>query len=93
MNLEELALLCRWESIETSGELRRMNREYIHFATQSNHMRQNTWAKVFLRLDLAHALQEGHKFSLSANNVLLAQGPIPVKLLKPIGVEELSSNT
>lgn len=81
----------RWEAIEASGELRRMNRAYIHFATQTNHMRQNTWANLNLKLDLAQALQEGHKFFLSANSVLLTEGPIPLKYLKPINKADLPS--
>lgn len=67
-----------------------MNRDYIHFATQTDHMRKNSWANVFLKLKLARALQEGYQFFLSANNVLLAQGPIPLELLEPINKEDLA---
>ena len=88
-----MCLKCRWEAIEATGELRRMNRAYIHFATQINHMRQNTWANLILKMDLAQALQEGHKFFLSANSVLLAEGPIPLKYLRPINKADLASTS
>ncbi|GLC38620.1 hypothetical protein PLESTM_000754600 [Pleodorina starrii] len=42
-----------WEVIRTSGELLRMKRTHIHFATEPHHMRKNKWAEVYLRLDLA----------------------------------------
>lgn len=43
---------CRWEAIQSSGELRRMSRMHIHFATQPHHMRNNSWASVLLKLKL-----------------------------------------
>lgn len=67
-----------------------MNRAYIHFATQTDHMRQNAWANVFLKLRLAQALQDGHQFFLSANHVLLTQGPIPLKHLEPINKDDIA---
>ncbi len=50
----DLALL---PSPQESGELRRMSRTHIHFATAGLHMRRNAWADVLLLLDLNRALQ------------------------------------
>lgn len=43
---------CRWQAIQQSGELRRMARTHIHFATEPHHLRRNKWANVLLRLHL-----------------------------------------
>lgn len=40
----------RWRAIQDSGELRRMSRTHIHFATQPNHLRANSWATVLLQV-------------------------------------------
>ena len=42
----------RWEAIQKSGELSRMKRTHIHFATLPGHLRQNQWATVHLQLNL-----------------------------------------
>lgn len=54
-------------------------------------MRANAWANVLLKLDLQKALEEGHKLYQSSNGVLLAEGPIPVKLLMPVTKDDLIS--
>lgn len=46
------ALLCSWEAIQASGRLLRMSRSHIHFATQPQLLRGNSWASVMLRLKL-----------------------------------------
>ncbi|KAL0054446.1 hypothetical protein WJX82_008918 [Trebouxia sp. C0006] len=56
-----------WAEIQESGELRRMNRTHIHFASEQRHMRTNTWAVLMLKLDLAKALSEGYQFWRSSN--------------------------
>ena len=66
-----------------------MARTHIHFASELHHMRTNTWAVVFLKLNLAKALQQGFTFWRSTNGVVLTEGPIPVKLLTPVSREEL----
>lgn len=40
----------RWTAIQSSGQLLRMKRTHIHFATSPHHMRKNNWACVYLRL-------------------------------------------
>lgn len=52
-------------------------------------MRTNTWATVMLKLDLERALNEGIKVWRSSNGVVLAEGPIPVKLLSLVTKEQL----
>lgn len=47
------------------------------------------WASVLLRLDLRGAIDEGIEFWLSANKVLLSEGPIPLKYLSEVEVKEL----
>ena len=81
--------VCRLQAIQRTGELRRMARTHIHFATEARHMRVNAWATVLLKLDLSKALQEGYKFHQSSNGVILAEGPIPVKLLTPVTKDDL----
>jgi hypothetical protein len=78
-----------WAAIQASGELRRMSRTHIHFATSAAHMRGNSWATVILRLDLEGALAAGQRFCLSANQVLLCEGPLPVALVKQVQLGEL----
>ena len=39
-----------WERIQASGELRRMSRTHIHFASQPKHLRGNDWASVLLQV-------------------------------------------
>ena len=84
---------CRWEAIQQTGELRRMSRTHIHFASKPYHMRTNTWATVMLKLDLERALNEGIKVWRSSNGVVLAEGPIPVKLLSLVTKEQLLSES
>jgi hypothetical protein len=43
---------CSWEAIQASGNLLRMSRSHIHFATQPQLLRVNSWANVMLRLKL-----------------------------------------
>lgn len=45
--------LRSWQAIQDGGALLRMKRTHIHFATAQHHMRKNTWAEVYLQLDLA----------------------------------------
>ncbi|KXZ44296.1 hypothetical protein GPECTOR_70g527 [Gonium pectorale] len=78
-----------WEAIKSSGQLLRMKRTHIHFATQPHHMRKNKWAEVFLRLDVQAALEAGHKLSMSSNGVLLCEGPMPVELVSKVELDDL----
>ncbi|KAL3137109.1 hypothetical protein ABBQ32_006687 [Trebouxia sp. C0010 RCD-2024] len=77
------------EAIQKTGEIRRMARTHIHFASEACHMRANAWANVLLKLDLEKALKEGYKFFRSSNGVVLTEGPIPVKLLMPVTKDEV----
>jgi hypothetical protein len=45
-------ITCSWEAIQASGHLLRMSRSHIHFATQPQLLRINSWASVLLRLKL-----------------------------------------
>ncbi|PNH05718.1 hypothetical protein TSOC_008020 [Tetrabaena socialis] len=81
--------LAGWEAIQASGQLQRMQRTHIHFATQPGQLRKNTWAQVFLRLELQAALAQGLKFGLSTNGVLLCEGPVPVSLVRQVELGEL----
>ena len=38
-----------WRSIRECGELRRMGRTHIHFASDPKHLRGNDWACVLLQ--------------------------------------------
>lgn len=78
-----------WRNIQNCGKLQSMSRSHIHFATQPRHLRMEDWASVLLRLDLRGAIDEGIEFWLSANKVLLSEGPIPLKYLSEVEVKEL----
>ncbi|GFR40809.1 hypothetical protein Agub_g1428 [Astrephomene gubernaculifera] len=78
-----------WEAIQGSGQLLRMKRTHIHFATQPHHLRKNKWAEVLLRLDLEAAMAQGLKFFLSSNGVLLCEGPVPVDVVRKVELEDL----
>eukprot|EP00877_Chromochloris_zofingiensis_P013551 jgi/Chrzof1/844/Cz01g31040.t1 len=78
-----------WQAIQQSGELRRMARTHIHFATEPHHLRRNKWANVLLRLHLKDALAAGHKFYLSTNHVLLCEGPLPVQYVTAVDMQQL----
>lgn len=78
-----------WQEIQACGELRRMSRTHIHFATSRALMRANSWVQVLLLLDLQGALASGHAFWLSANGVLLCEGPLPVQFVREVSAAEL----
>lgn len=81
-----------WNTIKACGELRRMNRTHIHFATELHLLRSNSWANVFLLLKLQEALAAGHCFFLSANGVLLCEGPLPVGFVEVVPEAELTAH-
>ena len=83
--------VCRLEAIQKTGEIRKMARTHIHFASEAHHMRTNAWANVLLKLDLERALKQGYKFFRSSNGVVLAEGPIPVKFLVPVTKDDVLS--
>lgn len=78
-----------WRAIQSSGELKRMKRTHIHFATKPSHMRRNDWANILLQLDLKAAMEAGHSFSVSTNEVLLCEGPLPVAFVKRVPSNDL----
>jgi 2'-phosphotransferase len=78
-----------WESIQQRGELCRISRCHIHFATRPQHLRKNQWANVFLLLKLDDALNAGYTFMLSTNDVLLCEGPLPVQYVQYVSYEDL----
>ena len=80
-----------WGKIQQSGVLCRMLRSNIHFATLPVHLRKNHWANVFLLLKLQDALNDGYTFMLSSNNVLLCEGPLPVRYLQHVRFVDLPS--
>lgn len=73
-----------WKAIQDSGNLLRMQRTHIHFATAPHHLRKNKWAELYLKLNLAGALAAGHTFFLSSNGVLLTEGPLPIAFVEQL---------
>ena len=71
-----------WRAIQQNGELHRMSRCHIHFATRPQHLRNNQWANVLLVLKLEEALNDGYIFMLSTNGVLLCEGPLPIQYVQ-----------
>eukprot|EP00878_Enallax_costatus_P020561 GHUV01021740.1.p3 GENE.GHUV01021740.1~~GHUV01021740.1.p3 ORF type:complete len:108 (+),score=28.93 GHUV01021740.1:696-1019(+) len=80
---------CSWEAIQDSGQLLRMSRTHIHFATSPELLRTNKWANVLLKVKLQDALAAGHEFFLSSNDVLLCEGPLPIEFVEVISREQL----
>eukprot|EP00882_Tetradesmus_deserticola_P008106 GHRQ01008540.1.p2 GENE.GHRQ01008540.1~~GHRQ01008540.1.p2 ORF type:complete len:159 (+),score=92.93 GHRQ01008540.1:246-722(+) len=78
-----------WAAIQASGSLLRMSRSHIHFATQPQLLRVNSWASVLLRLKLQEALDAGHKFYMSCNGVLLCEGPLPVQFVEQLQQQDI----
>ncbi|KAL4449428.1 hypothetical protein ABPG77_007072 [Micractinium sp. CCAP 211/92] len=78
-----------WEQIQRSGELRRMHRTHVHFASEPRHLRGNDWASVLLQVDLRRAIEAGLPFCRAANGVVLSEGPIPVQFLRPVKLRDL----
>eukprot|EP00878_Enallax_costatus_P005634 GHUV01005908.1.p1 GENE.GHUV01005908.1~~GHUV01005908.1.p1 ORF type:complete len:258 (+),score=62.80 GHUV01005908.1:94-774(+) len=78
-----------WEAIQDSGQLLRMSRTHIHFATSPELLRTNKWANVLLKVKLQDALAAGHEFFLSSNDVLLCEGPLPIEFVEVISREQL----
>ncbi|KAI8475490.1 MAG: KptA family-domain-containing protein [Monoraphidium minutum] len=78
-----------WRAIQESGELRRMSRTHVHFATAPNHARANAWATASLLLDLRGAMEAGLEFFTSTNGVLLCEGPVPIRFLRPAAEGEV----
>jgi len=76
-----------WEIIQTQG-LSRMNRNHIHLAqgfpgdAVISGMRHS--AQILIYIDLSAALAAGLKFYISANGVVLCEGPIPPKFFKRV---------
>ena len=68
-----------WKLIEESGGLSRMQRRHIHFSSEEfgskqmiSGMRSN--AQVLISIDLKKALENGYKFYVSLNKVILTRG-------------------
>lgn len=78
-----------WRRIRTCGELRRMSRTHIHFASQPKHLRGNDWACVLLKVDLKRAVEDGIGFCRAANGVVLSEGPIPLRYLSRVRFGQL----
>ncbi|KAL4427786.1 hypothetical protein ABPG75_001875 [Micractinium tetrahymenae] len=74
-----------WQKIQQSGELRRMHRTHVHFASEPKHLRANDWACV----DLRRAIQAGIPFCRAANGVVLSEGPIPLDCLERVMLRDL----
>ncbi|EFN60036.1 hypothetical protein CHLNCDRAFT_133253 [Chlorella variabilis] len=72
-----------WEKIQESGELQRMSRTHIHFASEPKHLRNDDW------VDLRGAIQAGIPFCRAANNVVLSEGPIPLQFVRRIRLRDL----
>lgn len=72
-----------WASIRESG-LSRMTRVHIHFAVGDQlHSVQSGFrasSQVLVYLDLPRAMAAGLRFYVSANHVVLTEGPVPVDL-------------
>ncbi|KAI7842738.1 hypothetical protein COHA_003667 [Chlorella ohadii] len=81
--------LENWQKIQESGELLRMNRQHIHFASEPKHLRANEWACILLKVDLKGAIEAGIPFCKAANGVVLSEGPIPTRFVHRVKASTL----
>ena len=70
-----------WNEIQKSGFLKKMNRDYIHFAIDSAHLRNETRVEIYLYLHIEQLLQDGYKLFKTTNSVVGSFEDIPVKYL------------
>eukprot|EP00892_Ulva_mutabilis_P002765 jgi/Ulvmu1/1248/UM109_0046.1 len=73
-----------WQAIQQDGFLRRMARTHIHFATKPVLARKNKWANTYLRLNVQQTIDDGVPLYLSSNEVLLVEGPLPIKYVTEV---------
>jgi 2'-phosphotransferase len=78
-----------WENIQRCGEVRRMNRTHVHFASEPRHLRQDERAQVLLKVDLGGAIEHGVEFCKASNGVVLTEGPVPARFLQPVNWGDL----
>ena len=74
-----------WEVIQQSGGLKKMARDYVHFAVDRAHLRAVTQVQVYLYLDYAQMLKDGRALIITTNNVVGSVEDVPLRYLS-VGV-------
>ena len=67
--------------IQESGCLKRMTRDYIHFAIKREHLRSESQVQIYLYLCVEQLLQDGYKLFKTTNSVIGSFEDIPLKYL------------
>jgi RNA:NAD 2'-phosphotransferase (TPT1/KptA family) len=70
-----------WKKIQESGFLKKMNRDYIHFAIDSSHLRNESQVEIYLYLQIDELLRDGYKLYITTNNVVASIQDIPIQYL------------
>jgi putative RNA 2'-phosphotransferase len=70
-----------WEKIQESGFLKKMNRDYIHFAIDSAHLRNESQVEIYLYLQIEQLLKDGYNLFETTNSVIISFQDIPLKYL------------
>ncbi len=70
-----------WEKIQECGFLKKMNRDYIHFAVESAHLRNESRVQIYLYLHIEQLLQDGYTLFKTTNSVVGSFEDIPLKYL------------
>ena len=72
-----------WIAIQASGALKKMSRDYVHFAVDVAHLRPDTKVDVYLYLDAAAMLRDGRELFFASNRVLASVADVPLRYLSP----------
>ena len=70
-----------WKKIQESGFLKKMNRDYIHFAIDSSHLRNESSVEIYLYLQIDELLKDGYELFITTNNVVASIQDIPIQYL------------
>jgi putative RNA 2'-phosphotransferase len=70
-----------WELIQKSGCLKKMTRDYIHFAIKDTHLRNKSQVQIYLYLLVDKLLNDGYKLFQTTNSVIGSFEDIPLKYL------------
>ena len=68
-----------WKVIQENGCLKKMTRDYIHFAIKREHLRNQS--QIYLYLCVEQLLEDGYNLFMTSNSVIGSIEDIPLKYL------------
>lgn len=70
-----------WKLIQEIGCLKKMTRDYIHFAIKREHLRNQSFVQIYLHLHVEELLRDGYNLFKTTNSVIGSFEDIPLKYL------------